>query len=1519
MPFEVGGRADKQGNRFEVRWVLYQILKVLEEENQYIRFEALGDDEKGIDVWVGKKDGTKEGQQCKGRNGNKGYWDYGSVNSKNIFNNWLFQLKRNSSISVSLVSPLAFTNLEDLIERAKTSGGDPQNFYQGQILTSGKDFQNFFKNFCKAMELDYNEKIDLIKCIDYLKRICIHQTPDFDLKERIINKIKYLLIGNPEEIYYFFITWICEGNIFGEKVDLLKINKLLEKNNIQMRNLASDTRIMPAIKKLNLEYQEEFHGIQNNLIDREEFYHCRELLINDGASIIIHGKAGRGKSGVTADIVNYCEDKAIPYIAIKLDKHIPSKSAEHWGGELGLPASVAHCIDGVSKNRQSIIILDQLDALRWTQANSKNAIDVCREIINQVEIFNSERKYKISIVFVCRSYDLENDNSISSLFKEVGKEEQKDKWEKVAIGDFNDQTVSNIVGNKKYNQLTVKLKEILRIPSNLFIWEQLNPKGDYTECSSTSNLVFEWWKQLSKGAIPQGISESELNQTKSTIVDWLEKNGKIYFPLKALRLPESHLNYLSSNSFLNIYDKKASFAHQSILDCFFAEEMMEKYYSNESLSNIIGEKEKQSPVKRYQVQMFLENLLEYDSSDFLKAGKKFFESNQIRFFIKFVFLEVLNQIEVIDEEIEDFIITNCDNELYSKYLITNVIMSRPNYVKLLNRQGVLEEWVLKTEKKKLVYNLLSSISSNYGTEEVDFIRRHYLNHANEEANFLGLLPFRINDDSDQLFELRMDFYEKHPDSAVEAYVDFKTGYKSYSLRVARILSLLLKNNLSSRRNSQYAYIKENLDLTSEIFIDNPSEVLDLLLPYIPKGKISIFNHNKWLGNEDYNEGIERSCIELIKITNKKMINESPQSFWDRYQPFMGKGDDLYNELILDGFSHLSSEFSDYIIGYLSQNVDNNFFVSTGKYNSKLSLTKKVLKIHAGNSSQLVFENLENNIIAYVAPNAVERYKRRLNYNKENNTRVFWDFWGEFQFEILEALPYDRLRSHSKNLLRVLKRKFPKGTQNYIIHRSHVGTVSNPISKGISSKQWLDILSNSDIKRNRNRNRMDDGFIDYSLEGFCNSFQEATSKKPKEMIELVLNNKNKVIPEYIDSLFSGVAYSDSISEVPLNLLENLIVTFKYNCSSEKERYICTILEKRSNDNWSKNVWDRISNIALNHKNPEIGKVDVTTSDDREMESLEMLRTNAINCTRGEAVRAIGKLIYKEKSLFSEFQSTLQKVSTDKNPAVRFATLFALWHTYDIDKEWTQKILLDLLNQDYRMVGFYNMNQLLFDLYPEYREDIIKVIERGYQSQDKILSRLSASYKCEMLIVKQEFEESLLATKLMTESQAEGFLEMATLYFNKTNFNEIAKKIILSFKNSNHNLEWIFSRLFHDDNIDFARDKDFLNEMINSKLSRKSIYSFVNYLENEARSIIDYSDFILSLSREVIEKAKESDDTNIWGLDDEVSKLVIGLYDETCSSQLPKNKSITEECLELWDLMFENQFGSIRSLSHAIMER
>ncbi|WP_157137143.1 hypothetical protein [Desulfosporosinus youngiae] len=91
------------------------MLKVLDEKSDYISLEAIGGDEKGVDIWIGQKDGSRESQQCKGRNGSKEHWSYGDANAKGIFANWKSQLDRDVSDTVVLISPLAFTLLEDLI------------------------------------------------------------------------------------------------------------------------------------------------------------------------------------------------------------------------------------------------------------------------------------------------------------------------------------------------------------------------------------------------------------------------------------------------------------------------------------------------------------------------------------------------------------------------------------------------------------------------------------------------------------------------------------------------------------------------------------------------------------------------------------------------------------------------------------------------------------------------------------------------------------------------------------------------------------------------------------------------------------------------------------------------------------------------------------------------------------------------------------------------------------------------------------------------------------------------------------------------------------------------------------------------------------------------------------------------------------------------------------------------------------------------------------------------------------
>ena len=60
MGFEPGGLADKLGNRYEGRWVATQLLRLLNEEIRSVTVEAIGDDERGVDLWIEKNEAVPE-------------------------------------------------------------------------------------------------------------------------------------------------------------------------------------------------------------------------------------------------------------------------------------------------------------------------------------------------------------------------------------------------------------------------------------------------------------------------------------------------------------------------------------------------------------------------------------------------------------------------------------------------------------------------------------------------------------------------------------------------------------------------------------------------------------------------------------------------------------------------------------------------------------------------------------------------------------------------------------------------------------------------------------------------------------------------------------------------------------------------------------------------------------------------------------------------------------------------------------------------------------------------------------------------------------------------------------------------------------------------------------------------------------------------------------------------------------------------------------------------------------------
>ena len=191
-------------------------------------------------------------------------------------------------------------------------------------------------------------------------------------------------------------------------------------------------------------------------------------------------------------------------------------------------------------------------------------------------------------------------------------------------------------------------------------------------------------------------------------------------------------------------------------------------------------------------------------------------------------------------------------------------------------------------------------------------------------------------------------------------------------------------------------------------------------------------------------------------------------------------------------------------------------------------------------------------------------------------------------------------------------------------------------------------------------------------------------------------------------------------------------------------------------------------------------------------------------------------------------------------------------------------------------------------------------------------------CEFYIQYNEFEDVLAHLEDYSEEHWRALLHMAVLYLENENWREKGKKVILRCKQLYMDIEYPVGGIFDKERVDLKRDSDFLIEIMRSNIGRRTVYSFVRYLEKNVCSLKDYAEIIIALCENLLtEELKEN--PKQWGVANDLSKLIIALYDETANSGLEKNKHIAERCLELWDIMFEKQIGQVRNLSRELMER
>lgn len=155
MAFELGGRADKFGNRYERRYFVSLMVKVLQGGLLSVQSEPTGDDESGTDIIVEYQGGRKDFHQCKARNGSNEHWTMSALARHKVFQHIKDHVKTEQNRFV-FVTALPFVALNDLCLAARNSDSC-QRFVTDQLTTYGR--KNLFDQWRKILDWERQQRI----------------------------------------------------------------------------------------------------------------------------------------------------------------------------------------------------------------------------------------------------------------------------------------------------------------------------------------------------------------------------------------------------------------------------------------------------------------------------------------------------------------------------------------------------------------------------------------------------------------------------------------------------------------------------------------------------------------------------------------------------------------------------------------------------------------------------------------------------------------------------------------------------------------------------------------------------------------------------------------------------------------------------------------------------------------------------------------------------------------------------------------------------------------------------------------------------------------------------------------------------------------------------------------------------------------------------------------------------------------------------------------------------------------
>ena len=297
----------------------------------------------------------------------------------------------------------------------------------------------------------------------------------------------------------------------------------LRREGFRLRDLAHDDRLYTVATELRGTVRDTFNGalVGGRLIPRP---HATEILrkLSDNASapiVVVHGPAGFGKSGTLLELTSLLGDNGIPYLPFRLDSQPPSGTPRAFGDTWGLPESPVLCLNQLAGDKFGVLILDQIDAMRWTSGHASDPWLTCQAMMRQ-----AIRLGNVRVVVACRTFDLENDPQFIAWVR-------ANEVEMVEVTDLDDSVIRSLLGDA-HEALTAQQRKLLKSVQNLGIWLSLSLSlGSPIAFISATDLMRQFWDSNYDELNRRGVLAEDVEKVLRTLVDHFTHHGTLAAPV----------------------------------------------------------------------------------------------------------------------------------------------------------------------------------------------------------------------------------------------------------------------------------------------------------------------------------------------------------------------------------------------------------------------------------------------------------------------------------------------------------------------------------------------------------------------------------------------------------------------------------------------------------------------------------------------------------------------------------------------------------------------------------------------------------------------------------------------------------------------------------------------------------------------------------------------------------------------------------------------------------------------------